>query len=95
MANEFKADELTLWSSAPVIWPSVADSPGAYEAFFPSLFEVTSDLSLYQSLLPRDLQLKEFLQMWLKDETIPLALQRLRNSTPAVVNASFATGGTA
>jgi hypothetical protein len=35
--------------------------------------------------------MREFLQMWLKDETIPLALQRLRNSTPAEVDASFAT----
>jgi len=51
-------------------------------------------LSLYQSLLPPDLQLREFLQMWLKDETIPLALHRLRNSTPVVVDANFATGGT-
>lgn len=92
--KDFKADELTLWASAPVVWANIGDSPEAYEACFPSLFEVSSDLSIYQSILPPDLQLREFLQMWLKDETIPLALQRLRNSTPVAVDASFATGGT-
>ncbi|MEK7992182.1 MAG: Lhr-like helicase, partial [Planctomycetota bacterium] len=92
--KDFEADELTLWASAPIEWAGILDSPGGYEAFFPSLFEVSSDLSLYQSILPPDLQLKEFLQMWLKDETIPLALKRLRNSTPVIVDASFATGGT-
>jgi ATP-dependent Lhr-like helicase len=91
--RDFKADELTLWASAPIQWASVGISPEDYEAFYPSLFEVSSDLSLYQSILPVDLQLREFLQMWLKDETIPLALQRLRNSTPVVVDAGLATGG--
>jgi ATP-dependent Lhr-like helicase len=91
--RDFKADELTLWASAPIQWASVGISPEDYEAFYPSLFEVSSDLSLYQSILPTDLQLREFLQMWLKDETIPLALQRLRNSKPVVVDAGFASGG--
>jgi ATP-dependent Lhr-like helicase len=92
--KDFKADELTLWASAPIVWANVGESPEAYEAFSPSLFEVSSDLSLYQTILPADLQLREFLQVWLKDETIPVALQRLRNSKPVVVDASFATGGT-
>jgi ATP-dependent Lhr-like helicase len=91
---DFRADELTLWAAAPIDWATVADTPQAYEKFFPFLFEVSSDSSLYQSLLPQELQLWEFLQIWLKDETIPVALQRLRNSTPVVVDASFATDGT-
>lgn len=89
VGREFRADELTLWSNAPIPWANVATSPEAYEPFFPSLFEVSSDLSIYQSMLPADLQLKEFLQMWLKDETIPLALQRLRNSTAVTVGAGL------
>jgi ATP-dependent Lhr-like helicase len=92
--KDFKADELTLWASSPIVWANIGDSPQAYEDFFPSLFEVSSDLSLYQSILPPELQLREFLQTWLKDETIPVALQRLRNSTPVVVDANFATGST-
>lgn len=89
--NNFKADELTLWTNAPIVWGNIGDSPELYSDFSSSLFEVSSDLSLYQSLLPPDLQMREFLQMWLKDETIPIALQRLRNSTPVVVDTSFAT----
>jgi ATP-dependent Lhr-like helicase len=91
--RDFKADELTLWAGAPIQWATVGSTPEAYEPFFPSLFEISSDLSVYQSMLPADLQLKEFLQMWLKDETIPDALQRLRNSTPVMVDPSlFAEG---
>jgi ATP-dependent helicase Lhr and Lhr-like helicase len=91
--RDFKADELTLWAAAPIQWATVRVSPEDYEAFYPSLFEVSSDLSLYQSILPIDLQLREFLQMWLKDETIPLSLQRLRNSTAVAVDERFVTGG--
>ena len=87
--KDFKADELTLWATAPIQWANVGSTPEAYEQFFPSLFEVASDLSIYQSVLPADLLLKEFLQMWLKDETIPLALQRLRNSTAVAVGAGL------
>ncbi len=89
--RDFKADELTLWARAPIDWANVGDNPASYEECFPSLFEVSSDLSLYQSMLPPDLQLREFLQPWLKDETILLALKRLRNSKSVLVDTSFAT----
>lgn len=92
--KDFKADELTLWARAPIDWANVGDNPASYEECFPSLFEVSSDLSLYQSMLPPGLQLREFLQPWLKDETILLALKRLRNSKSVLVGANFATGET-
>jgi ATP-dependent Lhr-like helicase len=93
--KDFKAGQLTLWTSTPVIWSNVGANPEAYGALFPSLFEVSSDLSLYQSMLPLDLQLREFLQTWLKDETIRSALERLHDSTPVSVDLSFAFGRTA
>ena len=90
--RDFRADELALWASEPIQWASIGISPEDYETFYPFLFEASSDSSLFQSMLPADLQLREFLQMWLKDETIPLALQRLRTSTPVAVDPCFATG---
>jgi ATP-dependent Lhr-like helicase len=92
--KDFKADELTLWASSPIVWANIGDSPEVYEEFSSSLFEASSDLSLYQRILPPDLQLREFLQAWLRDETIPSALHRLKNSTSVVVDNSFATGST-
>jgi hypothetical protein len=91
--RDFRADELTLWTTAPIQWGNVGIDPEDYHGFYPALFEVSSDWSLYQSLLPADLQLTEFLQIWLKDETIPVVLRRLRHSTPVVVDRAFATGG--
>lgn len=91
--RDFKAEELTIWASSPIQWGNVGSAPEAYEAYFPNLFEVSSDLSIYQSMLPADLQLAEFLQMWLKDETIRVALQRLRNSTSITVAPSLFAGG--
>lgn len=92
--RDFRADELTLWAAGPIDWANVGDDPVTYEPFFASLFEVSSDLSVYQSMLPPDLQLQDFLQVWLKDEAIPLALERLRSSAPVVVDARFAARGT-
>jgi len=91
--RDFKAEELTIWASSPIQWGNVGSVPEAYEPFFSALFEVSSDLSIYQSMLPADLQLEEFLQMWLKDETVRLALQRLRSSTSIMVAPGLFAGG--
>jgi ATP-dependent helicase Lhr and Lhr-like helicase len=92
LGNDFKADELTLWSNVTIDWAGIGDTPEAFEAVFPSLFEVSSDLSIYQSMLPLELQLREFLQIWLKDETVRKALLRLRASTSVAVHPGFLTG---
>ncbi len=86
---DFRANEVTLWVTTPVNLSDIAVRPEAYDAVFASLFESPSDFSVYQSSLPADLQLAEFLQIWLKDETISLALRRLRNSTPVALKESF------
>lgn len=79
---DYKADYVSLLVRFPIDWSSVPIDPQAYEAVFHLLFEATSSQSLYQTLLPRDLQLREFLQNWLKDETVRIVLNRVVNSTP-------------
>ncbi|HPD61557.1 MAG TPA: hypothetical protein PKV48_07365, partial [Thermodesulfobacteriota bacterium] len=54
--------------------------PNQYEPVFGSLFEMTNNQSIYQTLLPPELQLREFLQGWLKDRTISKVLNRLKNA---------------
>ncbi len=56
-----------------------------FESAFHLLFEQTSDQSIYQAQLPAELQLREYLQEWLRDETIAVVLSRLVNSTPVQV----------
>jgi len=78
--TEFKADDISLSVPQPIRWATVPQEPKQYESIFHLLLEADSDQSIYQTLLPKDLQLTEFLQGWLKDDTIPVVLNRLANS---------------
>jgi ATP-dependent helicase Lhr and Lhr-like helicase len=86
---EFEADGFSLIVPSPIDWNSVRREPAAYEDVFDSLFEISSAQSIYQQQLPEDLQLLEFLQDWLKDESIAPILERLSASTPVEVGELF------
>jgi ATP-dependent Lhr-like helicase len=73
----FTAKEFSLSVPSKLDWDEVPTDPVAYERVFDSLFEATSAQSMYQRLLPPALQVREFLQEWLKDETIVRVLRRL------------------
>ena len=77
---EFEADDLSLSVPSPIDWSSVPNHPLDYEEFFHILFEASAGQSLYQKLLPLDLQRREYLQNWLKDKELPLILSRLSNA---------------
>lgn len=82
---DYKADDISLLVNLPINWQSIPINPEAYEPIFHLLFEVSSQQSIYQALLPSELQLREFIQDWLRDETIVHALVRLNNSTPVEI----------
>lgn len=83
----FKADDISLLVSSPIDWSVVPVKPSEYEEFFPFLFEASSEQSIYQQLLPMELQQWEYLQEWLKDETIPPVLTRLaKNDSKLITN---------
>ncbi len=87
----FKASDESLLVPSPIDWTTIPSEPTAYEGVFPSLFEASSERSLYQALLPPELQLREYLEDWLKDQAIADALRRLVGSSPvAVASASIA-----
>ena len=77
---DYKAEDISLFVKTPIDWSSVPSEPQAYESVFHLLFEAASSQSLYQTLLPRELQLHEFLQPWLKDGTVRNILNRLVRS---------------
>jgi len=86
---EFKATDLTLDTIVPVDWKSIPTDPKDFEAVFEQLFEMTGAQSIYQTLLPLELQKREFLQEWLKDDCIPKVLARLQSAKPVRLLQSF------
>ncbi len=86
--SEYTVDNISLLVTSPINWESIPINPEAYELIFPLLFEASSDQSVFQKLLPANLQMYEFVQDWLKDQTVPKILTRLSNATPVKV-ASF------
>ncbi len=81
----FKAGEVSLLVPSPLDWATIPSEPVAYECVFPSLFEASSEQSLYQAQLPPELQRREYLEDWLKDQAVADALLRLVGSSPAEV----------
>ncbi len=81
----FEAGDLSLRVFSPVDWSAVSTDPNDYEDFFHLLFEPSSSQSIYQQMLPLDLQMREYLQDWLRDKTIRQILVRLNRSEPMQV----------
>lgn len=84
--SDFVADDLSLLVTAPIDWTSLPDDPEAFSCVFSQLTDGDSDPSIYQTLLPADLQEREFIQQWLKDTTINRALARLAGSRPQAIS---------
>jgi ATP-dependent Lhr-like helicase len=76
----YEIDDISLLVNAPINWKTIPKNPQEYEQIFHLLFEQSSDQSIYQTLLPFDLQLREFIQDWLNNEMIAHTLKRLSSS---------------
>ena len=79
---KYKAEDISLLVTSSINWETIPTDPEIYEPVFHLLFEALWDQSVYQKLLPVELQLKEFIQDWLKDDTVNHTLARLANSEP-------------
>lgn len=77
--ERFKATDMALKTSAPIQWEIIPDRPSDFRDIFDSLIEY-SQQSIFQSLLPPELQKQEFLQDWLKNGSITEILTRLRGA---------------
>ena len=81
----FQASPISLLTRSRIDWSSIPVNPQDYQALFNLLFE-SSEQSIYQYLLPKELQIHEFMQPWLKDTTVNDVLNRLANSTAIQVS---------
>ncbi|BAZ03072.1 DEAD/DEAH box RNA helicase (plasmid) [Tolypothrix tenuis PCC 7101] len=84
--RNYQVDDISLLVKSPINWQSIPIHPQGYEAIFYSLFEVSSEQSIYQNLLPLHLQRHEYIQTWLKDDTVIKILNRLVSSRVIEVN---------
>lgn len=82
----FKPDDFSLLVSSPIEWASIPTQPGDYEKVFHLLFLPSSEQSIYQQQLPQDLQLHEYIQDWLKHESIPRVLDRLSGANTVQID---------
>lgn len=82
----FKAGDASLLVPSPIDWATIPSDPTEYESVFPSLFEASSEQSFYQVQLPPELQLREYLEDWLKDQAVADALLRLVDSQATAVD---------
>ncbi len=83
---EFTARDTYLDVATPIEWANLGTLPRDYESVFHQLFEATSAQSFFQTLLPVEHQRHEFLQEWLKNESVELVLTRLKESRPVELN---------
>jgi len=82
-APESKAGDVALVVPGLIDWSAIRGDPEAYEMHFPSLFQPSTEQSVYQRLLPEQLQAHEFIQEWLKDNSVRTVLRRMASSTPS------------
>jgi len=80
--TDSKAGDHWLQVNEPIDWKSLPTDPADYEPEFESMFHPSMDQSIFQQMLPPDLQVREYVQEWLKDEAVPRGLSRLAAATP-------------
>jgi ATP-dependent Lhr-like helicase len=81
----FKANDFTLLVPSQINWSSIPKHPIDYQEYFPQSVETSSEQSIFQQLLPINLQQREYLQEWLNDETISNVLERLSDAEPKLI----------
>ncbi len=87
----FNASDASLLVSSPIDWATIPSEPAAYQGVFPLLFEPSSEQSIYQAQLPPELQLREYVEEWLKNQSVADALGRLVSSSPVKIDPALVT----
>ncbi|MEO8287071.1 MAG: DEAD/DEAH box helicase [Chloroflexota bacterium] len=86
-SGEDRADisAVSIKTRLPITWSSIPTDPDAYLEVLQESFRDKSGQSLFQMLLPDELQKQEKMQEWLKDEHIRSVLGRLQAASPASI----------
>lgn len=79
--SDTRIDDISISTSTEIRWGLLSTSPEDYQPFLKGIFEKQQGLSIYQELLPKKLKLIEAIQIWMRDKTIEIVLQRLSTAS--------------
>ena len=77
-----EVDAISLKTRLPISWSSIPTNPASYLSVLDEPFRDKGEQSLFQALLPEELQRREKMQQWIKDTHVCQVLERLRSSQP-------------
>ena len=81
-----RLDELWLDVQSRINWKKLPRNPEDYEPVFGNMFRKSDDQSIFQLMLPMELQIREYTQEWLKDDAVRQVLSRLASSDSVEVS---------
>lgn len=84
--KDFQESDLCLDVHSPIDWKVLPSNPHDYRLIFENMFRPSADQSIFQKMLPEELQVREYTQEWLKDDAIRQVLSRLASSAPVDVS---------
>jgi ATP-dependent helicase Lhr and Lhr-like helicase len=84
--EDYEEDDLWLDVHSPIDWKTLPTKPDDYEPIFEKMFRQSADQSIFQLMLPLELQIREYTQEWLKDDAVRQVLSRLASSTPVEIS---------
>jgi ATP-dependent Lhr-like helicase len=85
---QIEVDAISLKTCLPISWSSIPTDPASYLSVLDDAFRDKGEQSLFQVLLPEELQRREKMQQWTRDVHICEVLERLRASQPVRVEQS-------
>lgn len=72
--------------NSEIDFSALSSNVSDYVPYLEDLIELGEEQTFFQTLLPKDLQFREFLQNWVNDNSIEAILKRLINSKIKVIN---------
>ncbi|GHU47813.1 hypothetical protein FACS1894200_03790 [Spirochaetia bacterium] len=88
--DDCEINDISIKTYKNIDWSLIPDTIDNFENYFDMLFEESLLQSIYQKLLPLELQKKEYIQSWIKNSEINSILNRLKKSIPVKITAELA-----
>ena len=77
--DTYETSDFSIKTNKIINWSLLSDKMNEFNIYYDLLYEETLSQSIYQKLLPLDLQRKEYIQSWEKNLEINRILTRLKN----------------
>jgi ATP-dependent helicase Lhr and Lhr-like helicase len=88
--NDYKINDYSIKTGRNINWKLIPDNIDEFINYYDMLYEESLNQSIYQKLLPLDLQKREYIQSFIKNKEINLILKRLKHGTPKEITSELA-----